>query len=95
MSYDTRPATCYQCGGLVPDGPRFGAEATCDACRRTVGQPDPWVMVYGTPAPFKFYQDGQWFICAWHPGFDKLHPANRDASHGLCPDCSGRLGAES
>lgn len=29
-----RPATCYTCGDDVEDGPRFGAEATCDACRR-------------------------------------------------------------
>lgn len=34
MSVDTRPATCYTCGADVEDGPRFGAEATCDACRR-------------------------------------------------------------
>lgn len=30
----SEPATCYTCGADVEDGPRFGAEATCDACRR-------------------------------------------------------------
>lgn len=29
-----RPATCYACGADVEPGPRFGAEAMCDACRR-------------------------------------------------------------
>ena len=28
------PALCYSCGADVPDTPRFGAEATCDECRR-------------------------------------------------------------
>lgn len=28
------PAVCYTCGNDVEDGPRFGAEATCDECRR-------------------------------------------------------------
>lgn len=35
-------ATCYRCGEDVPDGPRFGAEATCDDCRRR-GPVDPWL----------------------------------------------------
>jgi len=83
-----QPAICYQCGSDVEDGPRFGAEATCDACRRTVGQPDPWVLVYGSPAPVSFVgEDGRMQICAWHDGFDKTHPANINASHGLCPAC--------
>lgn len=34
MRTDTRPAICYACGSDVEPGPRFGAEATCDACRR-------------------------------------------------------------
>lgn len=29
------PAVCYRCGGDVEEGPRFGAEACCDDCRRT------------------------------------------------------------
>lgn len=37
------PAVCYRCGGDVEEGPRFGAEAVCDDCRRR--EPvDPWLV---------------------------------------------------
>jgi hypothetical protein len=86
-----QPAICYSCGADVEDGPRFGAEATCDACRRIMA-PDHWRAVYGMSAPFTFEQDGSWFVCAWHPGFNRDHPANRNASHGICPSCIEREG---
>jgi len=72
------PAVCRTCGELVPDTPRFGNEATCDDCARN-------------PPPFRFVSDGRVQICAWHPGHDKAHPANRGASHGICPSCTERL----
>jgi hypothetical protein len=43
MRTDTRPATCYTCGSDVEPGPRFGAEATCDSCRREGRSAQPLV----------------------------------------------------
>jgi hypothetical protein len=33
-------------------------------------------------------------ICAWCPSFDKTSPANKGASHGICPTCEAKLQAE-
>jgi hypothetical protein len=30
-------------------------------------------------------------ICAWCPTFDKRDPANKGASHGICPACAKLL----
>lgn len=40
------------------------------------------------PAPFPV------FICAWHPGFDPTDPANKGASHGICPACLAKVNAD-
>lgn len=80
------PAVCYTCGDDVPDTPRFGTEATCDDCARRAPAE--------SPAPFTFTDGGRTFTCAWHDGFDKMHPANVGASHGACPDCLERMLAE-
>ncbi len=36
------PAVCYRCGEDVPETPRFGNEAICDACQRG-GRVEPWL----------------------------------------------------
>lgn len=33
-------------------------------------------------------------ICCFCPGWTRADPANRGASHGICPTCSARLHAE-
>lgn len=33
-------------------------------------------------------------ICAWCPTFDRLSPANKAASHGMCPPCCVKFNAE-
>jgi hypothetical protein len=33
-------------------------------------------------------------ICAWCPTFDKTDPANKGASHTICPSCAAKLQAE-
>lgn len=33
-------------------------------------------------------------ICAWCPNFDPSDPANKEASHGMCPNCEARWNAE-
>lgn len=33
-------------------------------------------------------------ICAWCPDFDPKDPANKEASHGMCPACEARWNAE-
>jgi len=46
-----------------------------------------------TPALVARLTDSQPLItvCAWCPTFDKTDPANKGASHGICPACSKRL----
>lgn len=39
MSHQQPPAVCYTCGADVPETPRFGNEATCDACARSGRDP--------------------------------------------------------
>ena len=85
---------CDVCGDEFPD--RAFPDGTCGRteCRDTRGPVDPWLALYGTPAPFRFERNGEWYTCSWHPGHDKHHPANRDASHSACDPCLAKLNAE-
>jgi len=33
-------------------------------------------------------------ICAWHPGWNPLDPANIGASHGMCASCEATMRAK-
>ena len=58
-----------------------GVGAFCSQACRSGAQPEP----------FRFTENDQTFICAWHEGFDRSHPANAGASHGICPSCMVKL----
>lgn len=38
-------------------------------------------------APVTFVRDGREFICCYHEGWQREHPANAGASHGACDAC--------
>jgi hypothetical protein len=90
--------TCPRCGDVPETDPAIVARIEHRLAALAVGNAPlapvavcPTCNAEATVAPFWFQRDGAEHICAWHPGFDRTHPANKGASHGICADCAGRL----
>jgi hypothetical protein len=90
-----QPYVCVDCGWTGRGASAFAHYQRTQHTLRGRDWAPSWPdAVFTRPAPFTFQREGQTFICCYHAGHNKLHPANAGASHGCCDACLAKLIAE-